>query len=73
MLIVKFTSIAFGLFIGLFIALIILHRCRYNGALIDVFKNAFYSSVVFVTVFAVFTLAAGYSYYSALYFWSLFL
>lgn len=71
MIIVQFTSIAFAVFAGLFVALFILHRFRYNGALIDAIKNAFYSSAVFVTVFAVLILVAGYSYYSALNFWNL--
>jgi|GEM_PF-5175074 len=71
MLIVQFTSVNFGLIVGLFIVLLALHRIRYNVTLKDAIKCSGYSTVVFVVLINAFILAAGWSYYSALYFWDL--
>ncbi|WP_085841439.1 hypothetical protein [Enterobacter asburiae] len=71
MLIVQIASLNFALFIGLFITLFILHRFRYGGAFKDSIKDSGFSAVVFVVLLDAFILAAGWAYYSALYFWNL--
>lgn len=71
MLIVQITSLNFALFAGLFITLFIYHRFRYGVALKYSIKCSGYSAVIFVVMVDAFILAAGWSYYSALYFWNL--
>jgi len=55
----------------LFIALFLLHRFRYGLAFKNSIKFSGYYAVVFVVMADAIFLAAGWSYYSALYFWNL--